>query len=232
MARRSVRRYSTPIPMDITSLGTVTVSGGTSAETGEAVVLSASISEKTDGAVLTWEGVGCDLYNAETGGLTGDEDHDESISLVFKTAGSYSVKAGYSDLAADNSPQYSTNHTIVVTAPVPEPPEEPAPTPELVGKLAYQAQSLQKVFSDRYRPIAVEAVAGDGTSFDVKRDSASNKEEPNEGEMDWMLKWLSFHFTGEIIDARGAGYFRLVLDSKGARVVPGGGAQPSKVTKA
>lgn len=232
MARRSVRRYSTPIPMAITSLGTVTVSGATSAETGEAVVLTASISEKTDDAVLTWEGVGCDLYNSETGGLTGDQNHDESISLFFKTAGSYSVKAGYSDVAADNSPQYSTNHTIVVNAPAPKPPEEPGPFLALAGKLAYEAQSLQKVFSDLYRPIAVEAVAGDGRSFDVKRDSGSTKPQPNDGEMDWMLRWLSFHFTGEIIDARSAGYFRLTLDSKEARVVPGGGAKPSKVTTA
>ena len=228
MAPRQVRRHTTPIPMAVTSLGTITVSGASSAETGQQFALTASIDQKTDAAVLTWEGVGFDLYDAATGGLTGDQDHDETINLTFTTAGSYAVKAGYSDAGADNSPQYSSNFAITISAPVPEPsPEEPA----VAGPVAYESASLQKVFSERYRPILVEP-AGDGVSFDVKRDPASTSPQPNDGEMDWMLQWLSFHFTGQITDARSSGYFRLTLDSKQARVVPGGGATPSRVITA
>jgi len=217
----------------MTSLGTVTVAGATAAETGKAVSLTASISEKTDDAVLTWEGVGVDIFGADTGGLTGDQDHDETISLTFANAGSYTVKAGYSDVAADNSPQYSAEHTIVVTAPAPEP--EPPAEPDAgfgTGKLASEAGSLEAVFAAQYRPISVKPVPGDGASFDVTRVVGTDQPEPNEGELDWMLKWLSFHFTGQITDARGAGYFRMTLDSKNARVVPGGGAKPSKVITA
>ena len=215
-----------------TSLGTPTVSGATAAETGATVSLTAACDPKTDGADLTWEGVGCDIFNANTGGLTGDQDHDETINLVFNTPGSYVIKAGYSDVAADNSPQYSAEHTIVVTAPVPEP-EPPADGDDGfgTGKLGDEAASLAKVFEEKYRPISVEP-AGDGISFDVKRVVGTDQPAPNEGELDWLLKWLSFHFTGQITDARSSGYFRLTLDSKDARVVPGGGAKPSKVVKA
>lgn len=215
-----------------TSLGTVTVSGASSAETGQQFALTASIDQKTDAAVLTWEGVGFDLYDAATGGLTGDQDHDETINVTFTTAGSFEVKAGYSDAEANNSPQYSSNFSITITAPEPEPEPEPSPeAPEVSGPVAYESASLQRVFSERYRPVLVEA-AGDGVSFDVKRDPGSVSEEPNDGEMDWMLQWLSFHFTGQITDARASGYFRLTLDSKQARVVPGGGATPSRVITA
>jgi len=216
--------------MAVNSLGTVTVSGASTAETGQQISLTASIDQKTDGAVLTWEGVGCDLFDAATGGLTGEQDHDQTINLTFTAAGSYSVKAGYSDEAAVNSPMYSLAHNIVVSTPTPAP--EPTPeAPQASGPVAYESASLQKVFTELYRPILCEA-AGDGVSFDVKRDPASTSEPPNDGEMDWMLQWLSFHFTGQITDVRASGYFRLTLDSKQARVVPGGGATPSKVITA
>ena len=121
----------------------------------------------------------------------------------------------------------------MVSAPVPAP--EPPSEPDSgfgEGKLAYEANSMAAVFASQYRPISVEPVDGDGTSFDVKQDTSRGKPMPNDGEMDWMLKWLSFHFTGQITDARSSGYFRLKLDSKTARVVPGGGAKPSKVIAA
>ena len=69
------------------SLGTPSIAGASSAYTNAPIALTASITEKTDGAVLTWEGVGCDLYNAATGGLTGDQDHDEIVTLVFTAEG-------------------------------------------------------------------------------------------------------------------------------------------------
>lgn len=253
MVKKTVRRYSEPEPLSaveepvncpmpepgcpmpvnlssvpMASLGTPTVSGADKAETDAKVELTAACSPKTPDAALTWEGVGCDLYDATTGGLTGDQDHDETINLVFTIPGSYTVKAGYSDVAADNSPQYSAEHTIVVSAPAPEPEPPVGDDGFGTGKLATEAGSLEAVFAAQYRPISVEPV-GDGVSFDVKRVVGTDQPAPNEGEMDWMLKWLSFHFTGQITDARGSGYFRLTLDSKNARVVPGGGAKPSKI---
>jgi len=256
MAKKTVRRYSTPEPMSVAeepvncpmpepacpmpvnlsavpmaSLGTPTISGAKTAETGAKVALTAACDPKTNGAVLTWEGVGIDIFGADTGGLTGDQDHDETINLTFAKAGSYTVKAGYSDVAADNSPQYSAGHTIVVTAPAPEPPADPD-AGFGNGRLATEAGSMEALFAQKYRPISVKPVAGDGASFDVTRVADTDQPDPNEGELDWMLKWLSFHFTGQITDARGAGYFRLTLDSKDARVVPGGGAKPSKVVTA
>ena len=236
MAKKSVRRDSAPEPVSepvcpmpvnlaavpMASLGKPTVSGAASAETGAKVELTAACDPKTEDAILTWEGVGFDIFGADTGGLTGDQDHQETINLVFKNAGSYAVKAGFSDAAADNSPQYSDDHTIEVTAP-----EEDEGFDE--GKLATEAGSLGAVFAAQYRPISVKPVHDDGASFDVTMAEGGDQPEPNDGEMSWMLKWLSFHFTGQITDARGAGYFRLTLDSKDARVVPGGGAKPSKV---
>lgn len=100
------------------SLGTVTVNGPSSFVTGEAQTFTASITSKLESSVLTWEGVGFDLYDSATGGLVGDQDHDEAINLTFTTPGEYSIKAGYSDEAVDNSPQYSANYVITVSEPV------------------------------------------------------------------------------------------------------------------
>ena len=230
MAPRQTRRHTTPIPMAVTSLGTITVSGASSAETGQQIALTAAIDQKTENAILTWEGIGFDLYGDTTGGLTGDQDHDETINLTFTAPGTYEVKAGYSDVGADNSPQYSENFTITITAPVVEPgPEDPEP--ESQGPVVYESASLQTLFTENYRPILVEP-ADDGISFDVKRSPGSENPTPNNGEMDWMLRWLSFHFTGQITDHRADGYFRLTLDSEKARVIPGGGATPSRVITA
>ena len=102
----------------------------------------------------------------------------------------------------------------------------------LQGKTAYEALSLQAVFAAQYRPITVKAVAGDATSFDVLADVALGKPAPNDGEHEWMLKWLSSHFTGDISDQRASGYFRLSAGVKNGRVVPGGGAKPNLVTAA
>ena len=250
MAKKaSTRRHSEPEPLPIedeqacsmpvnlsavpmASLGTPSVSGATTAETGAAVALTASIDSKTDGAVLTWEGVGVDIFNSDTGGLTEDQDHNETINLVFKNPGSYSVRAGYSDLAADNSPQYSANHTIVVSAPADPPNGDGEEDPFPVKKTSQESASLVAIFTEQYRPIAVRPVPDDDLSFDVVKAEGVDQPDPNEGEFDWLLKWLSFHFTGQITDARDQGYFRLTLDSKDARVVPGGGATPSKIIKA
>ena len=229
-----------PMPVNLSaiamaSLGKPAITGATDVLTGVKIELTASCDPVTDGATLTWEGVGFDLYDATNGGLTGDQDHDAVINLTFGDAGSYKVKAGYSDIAADNSPQYSEEHSITVSAPEPEP-EPPADEGEdefpKGSKVGSEAASIAKVFTEQYRPIAVKAVAGDSNSFDVTRPADSTQPTPNDGEMDWLLKWLSFHFTGQITDARDSGYFRLTLDSKDARVVPGGGATPSKVVKA
>lgn len=100
------------------SLGTVTITGPSTFVIGEAQSFTASITSKLEFSVLTWEGVGFDLYDSATGGLTGDQDHDEAINLTFTTPGQYTIKAGYSDEAADNSPQYSEGYVITVSEPV------------------------------------------------------------------------------------------------------------------
>ena len=100
------------------SLGTISITGPSSFVIGEAQTFTATITSKLDSSVLTWEGVGFDLYDSATGGLTGDQDHDEAITLTFTTPGEYSIKAGYSDEAVDNSPQYSENYVLTVSEPV------------------------------------------------------------------------------------------------------------------
>ena len=72
----------------------------------EAQVFSASIISKFETSSLTWEGVGYDLYGDNTRGLTGDQEHQKSIILMFTEADTYMIKAGFSDEVADNSPQY------------------------------------------------------------------------------------------------------------------------------
>lgn len=114
-------------PDDMASLGTVTINGPSTFATNEAQSFTASITQKLETSVLTWEGVGFDLYSSETGGLTGDQDHDESITLIFNVAGTYTIKAGWSDEAADNSPQYSEEYVLTVNEPAP-------PAPELTKK--------------------------------------------------------------------------------------------------
>ena len=102
----------------------------------------------------------------------------------------------------------------------------------LLGKTAYEALSLQAVFTEQYRPITVKAVAGDITSFDVLADSTLGKPPLNDGEHEWFLRWLSSHYTGNITDARASGYFRLSAGVKNGRVVPGGGAKLNLITVA
>lgn len=100
------------------SLGTVTITGPSTFTTGEAQTFTASITSKLETSLLTWEGVGFDLYDAATGGLTGDQDHDETIVLTFTTPGEYTVLATYTDWNADNSPSKSEGYVLTVSAPV------------------------------------------------------------------------------------------------------------------
>ena len=127
-AKRTTRRVASTAPItneepEMASLGTVSVTGPSSFTTGEAQTFTASITSKLDTSVLTWEGVGFDLFDADTGGLSGDQNHDEAIVLTFTTPGEYTIKAGYSDVAADNSPQYSQGYVLTVS--VPAEPGEP-----------------------------------------------------------------------------------------------------------
>ena len=101
------------------SLGTVSISGPQEFLTNAPQSFTASITSKGEDAILTWEGVGCDLYGENTGGLTGNDDHNETVSLIFKTAGTYTIKAGWSDVNADNTPQYSENLVLTVSEPDP-----------------------------------------------------------------------------------------------------------------
>ena len=123
MARRSrstrAAVASEPLPADdMASLGTVSITGPSSFVTGEAQSFTASITSKLETTLLTWEGVGCDLYDAATGGLTGDQDHDETISLTFTTPGEYTIIATYTDWNAENSPSKSEGYVLTVSAPV------------------------------------------------------------------------------------------------------------------
>ena len=66
---------------------------------------STRASSKLETSVLTLEGVGCYLCGEKTGGLTSDQDHQKAIVLTFTEAGTYTIKASYSDEAADNTSQ-------------------------------------------------------------------------------------------------------------------------------
>ena len=120
-ARRTTRRVATNAPIteepEMASLGTVSITGPSSFTTGEAQSFTASITSKLETSLLTWEGVGCDLYDAETGGLTGDQDHDETISLTFTTPGEYTILATYTDWNAENSPSKSEGYVLTVSEP-------------------------------------------------------------------------------------------------------------------
>ena len=101
------------------SLGTVTVTGPSTFVIGEAQSFTASITSTGDNTLLTWEGLDFDLFDPETGGLVGETaDHDETISLTFTKAGTYNLKARYTDATAENSPADSQPLTLTVSEPV------------------------------------------------------------------------------------------------------------------
>ena len=107
----------------------------------------------------------------------------------------------------------------------PEDVEEVSPPLALVGKAASEAKALQSVFAEKYQAISVTAVPGDVHAFDV----SPGKGLYNDGEMGCLLTRVARHWTGEIVDFRDEGYFRLLIEPRKGSVVPGGGVAPYQV---
>lgn len=107
--------------------------------------------------------------------------------------------------------------------------EEITPPLALVGKAASEARTLQTVFAEHYQPISVAAVVGVVTAFDVSPDNKLGKSTFNDGEWSGLLNQVARHWTGEIQDSRDEGYFRLLIEPRKGRVVPGGGVAPYQV---
>ncbi len=103
--------------------------------------------------------------------------------------------------------------------------EEVIPALSLVGKAASEAKALQSVFAEKYQAISVTAVPGDVHAFDV----SPGKGLYNDGEMGCLLTRVARHWTGEIVDLRDEGYFRLLIEPRKGSVVPGGGVAPYQV---
>ena len=103
--------------------------------------------------------------------------------------------------------------------------EEVMPLLALVGKAASEAKALQSVFAEKYQAISVTAVPGDVHAFDV----SPGKCLYNDGEMGCLLTRVARHWTGEIVDFRDEGYFRLLIEPRKGSVVPGGGVAPYQV---
>ena len=116
-----------------------------------------------------------------------------------------------------------------VGTPPPESVEEAVPALALVGKAASEARALQLVFSEHYQPISVAAVAGVVHAFDVSPCKEMGKGFYNDGEMDGLLNRIARHWTGEIVDLRENGYFRLLIEPRKGSVIPGGGVSPYQV---
>lgn len=107
--------------------------------------------------------------------------------------------------------------------------EEVIPALSLVGKAATEAKALQSVFAENYQPISVAAVPGIVHAFDVSPFTEMGKGAYNDGEMGCLLQRIARHWTGEIIDSRDKGYFRLLIEPRNGSVVPGGGVAPYQV---
>lgn len=193
-------RKGNPAPLStfdlMAVLGTVTATGPAALTTGVAGEYSAAISEAPSDASLCWEGVDFDLFDAATGGLTGDQDHDATISLTFTQPGNYYVKAGYSSISAENSPQYSTPIEVVVEAPVIEPPAE------LNSNAQYQVASILYWYRRWHnRDLQVKPV--DSASFTLSAggklgNNGAVANAPTEGEKKLVAEWLTERWDGEI----------------------------------
>lgn len=107
--------------------------------------------------------------------------------------------------------------------------EEVIPPLSLVGRAASEARALQLVFAEHYQPISVAAVIGVVHAFDVSPSTEMGKAAYNDGEMGCLLHRIARHWTGEIIDSRDKGYFRLLIEPRKGSVVPGGGVAPYQV---
>ena len=92
-----------------------------------------------------------------------------------------------------------------------------------------EAKALQTVFAEHYQPISVAAVAGVIHAFDVSPSKETGKVAYNDGEMNGLLNRIARHWTGEIVDARDKGYFRLLIEPRKGSVIPGGGVSPYQV---
>jgi len=103
--------------------------------------------------------------------------------------------------------------------------KEVMPPLALIGKAASEAKALQSVFAEKYQAISVTAVPGDVHAFDV----SPGKGLYNDGEMGCLLTRVARHWTGEIVDLRDEGYFRLLIEPRKGSVVPGGGVAPYQV---
>lgn len=108
----------------------------------------------------------------------------------------------------------------------PEDVEEVSPPLALVGKAASEARALQLVFTEHYQSISVAAVPGIVHAFDVTPFTEMGKGAYSDGEMGCLLNRIARHWTGEIIDSRDKGYFRLLIEPRKGSVVPGGGVAP------
>ena len=111
----------------------------------------------------------------------------------------------------------------------PESVEEVSPPLALLGKAASEARALQLVFAEHYQPISVAAVPGIVHAFDVSPFTEMGKSPYSDGEMVCLLHRIARHWTGEIIDSRDEGYFRLLIEPRKGSVVPGGGVAPYQV---
>ena len=221
-------RKGSPAPLStfdlMADLGTVSATGPAALTTGVSGAYTASITEKPEDAQLCWEGVDFDLFNAATGGLTGEQDHNPVINLTFTQPGSYYIKAGYSSVTAENSPQYSTPIAVTVEAPVIEPPAE------LNSNAQYQVASILYWYRRWHnRDLLVKPI--DSASFTI---SAGGKlgnngvvaNPPTEGEKKRVADWLTERWDGEItisgdsitLKCVGSGNFH-----------PGGGGAPVSV---
>ena len=228
MPKRIARSFSSVSPMALSQATATTISG--LPYKGQVLTMTPGTVSGESGSVtytFSWERKGSMGGWSPIGGQTGT-----TYTVAPGDVGSQirGVTTATDDLDDQNPLVLASNPTANIEESAPGLPDDSNGV--LQGKTAYEALSLQAVFAEQYRPIVVEAVAGDATSFDVKADATLGKPAPNDGEMQWFLNWLSNHFTGDILDARAAGYFRLSAGVKNGRVVPGGGAKPNLVTTA
>lgn len=220
-------RKSPKLQSAMASLGSVTAAGPAALETGTPGTYTAAISEAPEDAVLTWEGVGCDLYDAATGGLTGDQDHEASVGLTFTKPGNYQIKAGYSSLTADNSPQYSEPLAIIVEAPVPAPPAE------LDSNAQYQVASIVYWYRRWHNRDLVVTPSGSSSFTLTPGGKLGNGGKidnlPTEGEKKYVADWLKARWDGDLSTSGDA----ITLTCVGSgNFHPGGGGSPRSVTGA
>ena len=140
--------------------------------------------------------------------MTGDQDHNTTITLTFQTPGEYKIRAGYSDEAADNSPQYS--ETILFTVTMPEPEIDDT---TLTGEAQTQAANVVYWYRDSFsRDLTVTALSP--TSFKLTPVTKAGHV-ITEGEMTAWIKWLTKRWMGELkqegntinLTVRGSGNF-------------------------